>query len=85
MRQIYCTNGLAHSIYVQLYLRDSLDGYVFHNWHLLIGRNQLQQDLLMTFDLLDEPDLLHSKTKFRNDNDCDTREHLGYRRTKGKD
>jgi hypothetical protein len=48
-------------------------------------KNQLQQDLLMTFDLLDKPDLLHSKTKVRNDNDCDMREHLGYRRTKGKD
>jgi hypothetical protein len=44
-------------------------------------KNQLQQDLLMTFDLLDKPDLLHSKTKVRNDNDCDMREHLGYRRT----
>ncbi|MRN61961.1 MAG: hypothetical protein FIO03_07990 [Nitrosopumilales archaeon] len=51
----------------------------------MIGRNQLQQDLLMTFDLLDKPDLLDSKTKVRNDNDCDMREHLGYRRTKGKD
>ena len=48
-------------------------------------KNQLQQDLLMTFDLLDKPDLLHSKTKVRNDNDCDMREHLGYRRTKEKD